>query len=756
MKNTIIIDNYIGSDTKNIDLIKNTFLGKEKNKLVIGPTGSGKTVAFILAMQELDKSNINIFMVPNRNQAIQLEHDFKHKAIIGGVTEKEFKQSLARGEKIFFCVYDKAYMFRNLIKYENLYYTYNMVIDEAHCLIQDYFRKEAMTDVLELNELVDSSILTTATPNILIHSKHISITDTIEFKRKSINKAFNEMTFINYVKDKNESLHEALYFYILSLNKEYDGIQIRINDKKFIQYFSTYFVNNNEYCLYNVDSSQKDMKGTAFTNILYDSVVRKSMLPYETDKVNIYLHTSLLDAGTNISKFEGKKVLTIYVLNNYHAYNLDAIAQCLNRVRFSHDCCIFGYDRANTTQDVKNYSYVKAIQKKIIQTKTKALNMLLASEIMDLNFELATRSDKEKKAPEYAYEILNQQNLITGKKYSEGCIYYNEEKFCFGIDSIKLENIIYNKYQNQYYFNKDEFIKSLSELFQINFNEKTVTSLKNKYKTKLVSTKKVITDTVLSFNSIDLKDIYENKINRNTKLLSIKNSKIFIDLHSISEIKKVINNSYKSDDLKEVIKNFEEGITFKQQREDLEIELLKNVINNFSTSTILQYWKHFEDYENYNSKNMLVQYIKILKKSSLIKIINEIFYDKNAKFLFTLITFVHTKKDLKELIDSSRIENIVINKKIFNKKPVLDDQIAIFEIMDFFTKGKYNSVTKTLKSTTLNEENLKTLHTRLSNTCHDKYTDEEIIEVIKRIFICKKEGDKIRIRGLKKNYRNIL
>lgn len=756
MKNTIMIKNYIGSDIKNINLIKDILVKNEKNKLVIGPTGSGKTVAFVLAMQELEKDNINIFMVPNRNQAIQLENDFKHKAIIGGVTEKEFKQSLARGEKIFFCVYDKAYMFRNLIKYEDLHYKYNMVIDEAHCLIQDYFRKEAMTDVLELNELVHSSILTTATPDILINSKHISITDIIEFKREDVNKAFNEMSFINYVKDKNESLHEALYYYILSLDKKYDGIQIRINDKKFIQYFSTYFVKNNEYCLYNVDSSQKDMKGSTFTNVLYDSVVRKSKLPYEKEKVNIYLHTSLLDAGTNISHFEGKKILTIYVLNNYHAYNLDAIAQCLNRIRFSHDCCIFAYDRANNVESIKNYSYIRTVQRKAIKMKAKALNMLLASEIMDLNFELATRWEKEKKVPDYAYDILNQQNLITGKKYSEGCIYYNEEKLCFSIDTIKLENIIYNKYQNQYYFNKDEFIKSLSELFQIEFKETTLSSLKKKYKGKLTSTKKVIDETIKSFDTDDLKDIYENKINSNQKLLSVKNSKIFIDLHSISETNKVLNSKYKFTDLKEVIKKYEEGITFKQQREDIEIGLLKLIIKEYPIDTILEYWKHFEDYENYNSRNLLVQYIKTLKKSSLIKILNEIFYSKDVKIIIISISYIKTKKDLQELIDSTKIETIVTNKKIFNKKPVLDDHRAIFEIIDYFTKDKYNSITKKFKSTTLNEENLKTVHTILTNTCHEKYTDEEIIEVIKRIFICKKEGDKIRIRGFKKNYKGIV
>ena len=104
MNKEIIVKKYIGAEKSNIDLLKEQFINSAKDNLVVGDTGLGKTVAFILAMKELPESNLNIFLVPNRNQAIQLEHDFKHKSVVGGITYQDIQKEIGKGERIFFVV----------------------------------------------------------------------------------------------------------------------------------------------------------------------------------------------------------------------------------------------------------------------------------------------------------------------------------------------------------------------------------------------------------------------------------------------------------------------------------------------------------------------------------------------------------------------------------------------------------------------------------------------------------------------------
>lgn len=758
MNKEIIVKKYIGAEKSNIDLLKEQFINSAKDNLVVGDTGLGKTVAFILAMKELPESNLNIFLVPNRNQAIQLEHDFKHKSVVGGITYQDIQKEIGKGERIFFVVYDMADLFINLIRNKEYDFTFNLVIDEAHCLIQDYFRKEAIQKVLELKDLVNAALYTTATPGILLHSEQLKINDTIAFKRDSKNSAFKEMTFINYKKEKKETLYEALASYILSLGSKYDGIQIRINSTKFIENFSIFFSERSNYKLYDVDSSQKEYDGKEFKNPLYDSVVRKSTLPYEKGKINIYLHTCLLDAGTNISSFEGKNILTIYVLNKHYAYNLDSIAQCLNRVRIPHDCVIFAYDRSTEEISTKGYGYIRSTQKKYLSMKRKALNQLLLAEVYELNFFEIKGDQRKDHIKTYATELLNQRNLMTGKSYNEGCFYYDESTYTIKEDKIKRENIIYTKFQNQYYFDKSSFIRDLEEMFHTSFQVMDQESLKKEYLQSLVSSQKITSEKIQNLTDQDLYDIYKKEVNSNPTLSSIKKSKYFLDLYAISEIQKVRNPAYTYTDLRENIQRFSNGESFKDQREQLEIEVLHSLCKDQKNyDIILYYWKNYDEYKRNNEKNKYIQKIQILHRSSFFKTIYSVLLGRDANRILMLLSGTKSKKDIEEYIEAYRLKTRAFEEDFSTKKTAfLSDEKAELIIFDYFTKDKWNSETKELKSTTITEEVIKSIYNSIINICKIRYTEEEIMRVIKRIFQCKKEGEKIRVRGVKKNYQSVL
>lgn len=756
MKKEIIIKKYISEKNENTNLIIDELLKNKKDTLLIGSTGIGKTVAFIKAMSTLSNDYINIFLVPNRNQALQLQNDTKHFSIVGGIEYNDVVRRIKSGERIFFCVYDKAELFRNMIFYKEFNLKYNLVIDEAHCLIQDYYRKEAINKVMDLKDIVDSCILTTATPDILIRSNEINIKDIIEFKREKSNEAFKDMTFINYNKDKKETLYEALASYILSLNRKYDGIQIRVNDTKFIKNFSLYFSGKDDYIIYDVDSSQKDFNGEEFYNELYDNVIRKSTFPYESSKINIYLHTSLLDAGTNISTFKGDSILTIYVLNSYHSYNLDSIAQCLNRIRFPHDCCIFSFGSSNEEQSFKSYASIRNMYTRTIKSKIKGYNQLLLSEVEYLNFNLKTFDEKKIELLDFATGLLKQRNLVTGRKYSEGCLYYDEMTYTIKADNIKTENQIYTKYQNQYYFCRDNFIHDLEILFEKEFDIITVDSLKAKHKDNLQSSQKYAATTISSLKNDDFKNIFENKINENKKILSISKSKLYTDLYAISEINKTLHPSFSYLDLNDIIDNFKAGISLKQQREDLEFNTLQKLIKDYKAKEILFLWRNYDEYKSNTPIRYkeIISYIRILKHSVVVDSLNDIIYDKEGIFgIITDLGHCNSISEINDLAYEFRIRNF-LSDFISDKKSELDDVKFIRAIFNYFAKSKIIDGKKEFKGTTINEHIMEEIKTIIRNTCKERYTEKQIIQTVKLIFLCKNENGKIKVRGIKKAYKS--
>ena len=87
----------------NKSFIKDLLITKGK-KLVIAPTGAGKTCSIVKIMQEISKENSNkIFIIacPNRIQNLQNGRNYKITAIVGG-------EKVSEALTVASMVYDKA------------------------------------------------------------------------------------------------------------------------------------------------------------------------------------------------------------------------------------------------------------------------------------------------------------------------------------------------------------------------------------------------------------------------------------------------------------------------------------------------------------------------------------------------------------------------------------------------------------------------------------------------------------------------
>ena len=219
-----------------------------------------------------------------------------------------------------------------------------------------------------------------------------------------------------------------------------------------------------------------------------------------------------------------------------------------------------------------------------------------------------------------------------------------------------------------------------------------------------------------------------------------------------------MNPAYTYTDLRENIQRFSNGESFKDQREQLEIEVLHSLCKDQKNyDIILYYWKNYDEYKRNNEKNKYIQKIQILHRSSFFKTIYSVLLGRDANRILMLLSGTKSKKDIEEYIEAYRLKTRAFEEDFSTKKTAfLSDEKAELIIFDYFTKDKWNSETKELKSTTITEEVIKSIYNSIINICKIRYTEEEIMKVIKRIFQCKKEGEKIRVRGVKKNYQSIL
>ena len=301
---------YLMDEETNKSFIKDLLITKGK-KLVIAPTGAGKTCSIVKIMQEISKENSNkIFIIacPNRIQNLQNGRNYKITAIVGG-------EKVSEALTVASMVYDKA----NEIA-ENYFLTKNreiaLIIDEAHQLIYSKgFRTDAINDLIKLEEKCSNIIHLTATPKALkLCYRYDEIAIFKPYKNTNNIKRFT----ILESKDKLSTLIQA----INSILDKQGKVLLYLNNKNKAN--SVIKTLRKVYKDKNIDFINSDNKNDSET---FDNIVTKEMIPEDLD---ILISTSIIECGTNIKNINYYPIM--YIDNKSH-FNVDSAVQFFARLR---------------------------------------------------------------------------------------------------------------------------------------------------------------------------------------------------------------------------------------------------------------------------------------------------------------------------------------------------------------------------------------------------------------------------------------
>lgn len=315
----------------NMEYIKSLIeLNNGAKNLVIAPTGSGKTYSidaiFRQMNEEADGKQLLCLLCPNRVQNIQNEKsdDYNFEALVAGVDLDENGQDVRQ----ISAVYDKV---PNIIRYkrEHPECKLRIVIDECQTLISaNTFRERAIDTIMRIisENLADSYTFITATyENMCCFSfDNIVLFEDQNYKPvfKSINIRYaKQKKFENLVMD--TALHES---------KPY----IRLNDIEMIKRIEATLKNMGQKC-YSVTADSKSCTtnedGTVtYDNTIFDHIVNNDDLFNNEGEADTILATSLLDAGTNFTKYSPEST-PVFAVFNPKLMNLDEIEQAFNRFR---------------------------------------------------------------------------------------------------------------------------------------------------------------------------------------------------------------------------------------------------------------------------------------------------------------------------------------------------------------------------------------------------------------------------------------
>ena len=296
------------SDNKDNDSVVDSVLSGKGIKLVIAPTGSGKTSALISGADRLvsgHKGYKVFFDLPTRALATQLGNNGAVRTIVGGDSFDEKSPLIAT-------TYEKMYEVENHIQRQKVQGNterYVLVLDESHLLTtQHTFRQDAIKAVISCIERNDfySIVLVTATPepNSLYHFDEI-----VEFGSSSPVPSINRLEIIE-VDDPVE--------YIKGIDYGREFPFIRLNN------------------ISEIDSLTAQMPQT-FARITKDDRQTKTYLDIvehgriDGSGIDGILATSVIEAGVSITDYPDNIVpIAVFPDNNISANDIE---QFLNRIR---------------------------------------------------------------------------------------------------------------------------------------------------------------------------------------------------------------------------------------------------------------------------------------------------------------------------------------------------------------------------------------------------------------------------------------
>lgn len=295
-------------DTKGNEDILDTAIREKGIKLIIAPTGAGKSYSLIDRARKLtaqDKDCKVVITVPSRTLALQTGNQNGIYAMVGGSYFDENSQ-------IITATYEKMFEVENYILTQralNQKTKIHLILDESHLLTtQHLFREQAIKSIIHYIEknYFESVLLVTATPAPM---SLFRCDEIIHFECQNKMPAIDKIEMV-IVDDVTE--------YIKNLNYDEEFPFIRLNNKPLIDEIIRDIPQN-------IVRITKDDKNKTY----YKDIVDNSRI--NSTGIDGVLVTSVLEAGVNITEYPSN-ILPMAVFNDYKI-SADDIEQFLNRIR---------------------------------------------------------------------------------------------------------------------------------------------------------------------------------------------------------------------------------------------------------------------------------------------------------------------------------------------------------------------------------------------------------------------------------------
>lgn len=315
----------------NMEYLKNLIcMNNGAKSLIIAPTGSGKTYSvdaiFKQIKAESEEEQILCLLCPNRVQNIQNEKSdvYSFEALIEGVCLEDNGQNIRQ----ISAVYDKIPEIRKYKK-EHPGCRLRIVIDECHNLISaNIFREQAIQAIMRLiqSNVADSYTFITATYDNMCC---FAFDNIVLFEDKSYKPVFGSIDI---------RFTEKKYFENLVMDtalKERKAY-IRLNHRDSIKRIEKALLDKGQKC-FSVTAGDKgytkNSDGTiTYNNTIFDHITNHDDLYNNEGEADTILATSLLDAGTNFTKYSPEST-PVFAVFSPELMNIDEIEQSFNRFR---------------------------------------------------------------------------------------------------------------------------------------------------------------------------------------------------------------------------------------------------------------------------------------------------------------------------------------------------------------------------------------------------------------------------------------
>ncbi len=304
---TININTYISENTT---IIEDMLFDDSGTKLLIAPTGSGKTHSIIETLKNmsdyLECTDTKVcIVVPNSLQVAQIESNYN---VMGAYGDDRIADQVYSNNQI------SCYTWNKFGQISNISPNTIVILDEVHQTVQDMYRKVDIDNMMHNVNVCDVRVDITATPSKL----NFRIYDTIVEYVQLVQTNYKVNLYSNYnVKLIRKIIKDSNKCAILENNIDKLESYAKLSDKSSV-----------------INGSNKHLSSTYSNIILNESI----------SDVDLLCNTSVLVAGVNIyepnmtdiiicnvkdastikqyvSRFRGLSYVNVHVFNTYATYS---------------------------------------------------------------------------------------------------------------------------------------------------------------------------------------------------------------------------------------------------------------------------------------------------------------------------------------------------------------------------------------------------------------------------------------------------